>query len=227
VLTRIKYIIPKRSKISALPLLEKPTTANKEAVRHKGFPVLLAAGTNSRSTCHDASTLKPHIKTVHGIKTGSLKCSKCEQRFSGQDAVYRHEQSVHRTKPDATNFALQEDDAQNQSVRKIADDVDTNANVIKCPDCDNTFSRADGLYRHQRNVHHIDPRPYKCSKCNKDFAKTESLDQHMSAGHRATHFECVKCRRTFANSDDLATHLDFQHGERVDPRSMNVASSAS
>lgn len=78
---------------------------------------------------------------------------------------------------------------------------------INCEFCEQTFSRREGLKRHEITAH-TDIRNYKCTECPQTFARKDKLKRHVETVHMTEkRFECETCGKGFNRKDKLQKHL--------------------
>ena len=100
---------------------------------------------------------------------------------------------------------------------------------INCEFCEQTFSRREGLKRHEITAH-TDIRNFKCTECPQTFARKDKLKRHVETVHMTEkRFECETCGKGFNRKDKLQKHLhsDKAHGPHVmapmKPNTLNKA----
>ncbi|KAJ3088617.1 Zinc finger and BTB domain-containing protein 8A [Physocladia obscura] len=138
---------------------------------------------------HD--TLMSHMKVAHKIEicsierdengggvgsggSGSIVCV-CGAVFGDGDALDTH---IKRTGHVFGDRGGGEGD----------EDVDVKL-ALKCPNCDQTFSRNHDLKRHMFT--HTTARPFSCQRCGKGFARKDVLRKHEEAFESGKKVNCV------------------------------------
>ncbi len=108
---------------------------------------------------------------------------------------------------------------------------------VKCPICDQTFTRASALAEHVDREHRAPPdgenssdgadvvvfdedggnRRFKCRDCGKLYTQKVSLSRHFASKHAAVKpFSCEVCGRGFARASYLKDHRRSAHREDGD-----------
>ncbi|XP_054912047.1 myeloid zinc finger 1-like [Poeciliopsis prolifica] len=85
-----------------------------------------------------------------------------------------------------------------------------------CPHCGKVFSRACGLWRHQKI--HRGEKPYGCGECGKTFGQAAHLKRHQNIHSAEQSFLCPQCGNTFTQKETLKLHLERVHS-RLQPYS--------
>lgn len=101
--------------------------------------------------------------------------------------------------------------------------------VIKCPDCETTFTLKKNMYAHRRNIHKLDqlskkPKIYQCDICDVKFANKKCSSQHMKTFHNSstskkhTRIICPydSCVENLFTSLKLREHLCVEHNITVE-----------
>ena len=70
----------------------------------------------------------------------------------------------------------------------------TELKILKCSECDKTFSSKTGLDQHFQ--HHTGQYSYFCSQCNKGFSVACNYKEHMR-GHEGRGYSCDYCGKIF------------------------------
>ena len=81
--------------------------------------------------------------------------------------------------------------------------------MLKCEDCNKTFSQPAAKFRHVRAVH--DVQSFKCKKCDKHYNRRDVLNRHIKTAHELETIECKECEETFKRSDFLERHIRAVH----------------
>ncbi|XP_068684364.1 zinc finger protein 2-like [Montipora foliosa] len=131
-----------------------------------------------------------HQTTVH--TDHSWGCPQCERTFNRQDNFHRHVQNCRKRRQDQPN----DETPLAKQGRKSHE----------CEDCGRTFEQALSLERHQVQIQ----QPTWCTTCSEQFLGTRVLTAHQRSDHPKP-FECDQCGRTFARLNDLTRHQTAKH----------------
>jgi len=97
---------------------------------------------------------------------------------------------------------------------------------INCEFCEQTFSRREGLKRHEITAH-TDIRNFKCVECPQTFARKDKLKRHVETVHMTEkRFECETCGKGFNRKDKLQKHLHSDKAHVMAPLKPNTLNKA-
>ncbi|XP_068611562.1 zinc finger protein 709-like [Brachionichthys hirsutus] len=156
------------------------------------------------------SALVRHLKTLCRHDTEpSLKCPRCDLRFSGASDLDEHlqthgEERAHACscgKSFAYRAALAAHQRTHQKERPHA-----------CAQCGKGFLYRGGLLSHMK-VHSEDT-PFTCSFCGKSFKRERSMKKHERFHTRENVFGCSQCDKSFVYKATLVRHELTHSGER-------------
>lgn len=82
----------------------------------------------------------------------------------------------------------------------------------ECDLCEKTFSRKDGMERHQNSVH-TNEFPYHCSRCRKGFYEDKDAKKH-EASCTATVYQCEECDYFVLDRNKLHSHMTKHTGDK-------------
>ena len=143
--------------------------------------------------------------TRHSVRRGRAKITGNEPELSSSDKVGTRNAS----RKTAANSAEQ---SSKKKVSKPHRSHSSEETLLKCDQCDKTFTRNSTLFEHKRI--HSGAKPYECDKCDKTFARKFTLNQHKIThrrGRREKPFRCRKCRKGFTQKGNLDRHVKL-HG---------------
>ena len=80
--------------------------------------------------------------------------------------------------------------------------------LVKCPDCEKSFSRKENMKEHWTIAHKGDSAQFRCELCEKPFTRKRNLTRHMEEEHKGGYYECSSCPATFTRWDNLQKHND-------------------
>ena len=83
----------------------------------------------------------------------SFMCEFCEQKFKRRAALVRHYEQIHKQ---------------------------TSRPLLKCPECDATFSQQYHLTRHLSSHTNV---KFNCTLCNTNYSRLDSLNRHIKRKH--------------------------------------------
>ncbi|XP_074546231.1 uncharacterized protein LOC141805228 [Halichoeres trimaculatus] len=85
-------------------------------------------------------------------------------------------------------------------------------NVLRCPSCPKTFSRATSLSVHLRT--HTGEKAHTCCYCGKLFGRADLLRSHKRTHTGERPYTCNLCTKTYAHPSQLKIHKRTHTGER-------------
>lgn len=130
-------------------------------------------------------TLWHHIRNVHSGKPRKYKCDHCDATYDSYGAKTRHEHGTHHS--DDAQFVCKFSDCLRSfhfpaHLESHATEHHGGYRPFVCLRCPSNFPSANGLIRHEREVHER-PRAYACS-CSKAYSKRCHLKRHLQRVHK-------------------------------------------
>ncbi|XP_070706096.1 zinc finger protein 436 [Pempheris klunzingeri] len=102
---------------------------------------------------------------------------------------------------------------QNHAPAAPADEfLDTHDNLLRCPTCPKTFSRATSLNIHIKT--HSGEKAHSCSYCGKRFGRADLLKSHKRTHTGERPYSCNICSKTYAYPSQLRIHKRVHTGEK-------------
>ena len=133
------------------------------------------------------SSLKPHIKQVHGKGPKKFHCDKCFAAFHIKSRLDKHVRTVHEGIKDfhcdrcGKSFTTK--DRMLCHVKAMHEGLDIEARrVFNCNLCTHNFISQQNLLRHVSSVH-FGEKNFKCEICGKDFVELGNLKRHKLNVH--------------------------------------------
>lgn len=91
--------------------------------------------------------------------------------------------------------------------------VHTEVRKHPCPQCGNSFKRAEHLRIHINGVH-LKQRPYDCPLCSKTFAQSGDRNIHMRRHTGEKPHTCTVCNKSFRLLKAMRAHARIHTGEK-------------
>ncbi|KAK5847418.1 hypothetical protein PBY51_016544 [Eleginops maclovinus] len=170
----------------------------------------------------------------------TLTCSVCQQGFSSQTRLLRHQQThsaegaelqfscrfCELTFPGVTQLRIHQ---RSHTSRPFPCDLCSKAfgtaaglqshraghgaeRRFLCPQCGKRFKTRDGLEGHLRT--HSGERPFRCPYCPKDFTALAGLNVHVRRHTGERPYVCTVCGKGWPSGGDLQKHMRMHTGER-------------
>ena len=120
--------------------------------------------------CSSDNNLLKHKQFLHGeaSKQPQFSCLNCGINFSRKSHFDRHNREQHYD----TNVNLD-----------FVEDMDS-LKVVKCEECNQTFSRKENMQQHYlRNHSEAKKKTFDCSICEKQFSTRYTLNRHVKSKH--------------------------------------------
>jgi uncharacterized Zn-finger protein len=90
--------------------------------------------------------------------------------------------------------------------------ADLDIGVIKCAQCDSTFTSKNGHATHFTSKH--ENVKWKCMECGKQFTRRTSLLNHLHLHLGLTTVVCKICGKEFSRNNSLVEHFEREHGPK-------------
>lgn len=155
---------------------------------------------------HFSQETVTHIDTLtekrdHFKKSGTVfhlnRLSYLKQVFPIEEKIY--------------NFDTDKKSLKTHSFAKKHKQVYGEKKLLKCNDCEKTFSKISTLNLHQRI--HTGEKPYECNYCGATFSRSSILVEHLKIHTGRREYECNECEKTFKSNSGLIRHRGFHSGE--------------
>lgn len=158
---------------------------------------------------------KKDKKINKNSKKLNVKCSICDEEFSGPSKLVAHSKEVHHDfKPFKCNICTRS--YQNPKALKVHVRSHDPEKKFKCIDCNAGFHVKASLLSHSR-IHSNEK--FECDECNKAFSSLSYYKQHQETHKQESSgesFICTfsDCHKKFTNRFSLRSHLSAVHSER-------------
>ncbi|KAK2819193.1 hypothetical protein Q5P01_024754 [Channa striata] len=90
--------------------------------------------------------------------------------------------------------------------------LDIRDNILRCPNCPKTFSRAASLNIHIKT--HSSEKAHSCCYCGKRFGRADLLKSHKRTHTGERPYSCNMCSKTYAHPSQLRIHKRAHTGEK-------------
>ena len=143
----------------------------------------------------------------------SVACQYCGRVLSDEDAYRRHLNNMHQIQlpssplPPASLSINTSPAKKTPKQRPIQPKpvFNSQANVRKCPDCDQQFATKTTLNIHRLKVHVAGLKNLPCPQCNQEVP---DLTSHMRKEHNVDGIVCPHCANIFSKKCTLNRHIE-------------------
>ncbi|XP_053674243.1 zinc finger protein 721-like [Anopheles nili] len=156
--------------------------------------------------------LNQHMRTAHGLESGTIKCQLCAKKFRSRVKLVEHK-DMHQN-PERFRCGVCQEVHQNLEEHMQNKHQEWE---FACEECGKRFPFKNRLTAHMAKVHM--KKDIICEECNKPFTKF-SIEKHKKTVHGAM-FVCENCPKTFKTRVSLERHMEAHNGEQ--PGSATVS----
>ncbi|CAH2083353.1 unnamed protein product [Euphydryas editha] len=161
----------------------------------------------------DANEFEQHNIEKHGFENKKHQCLYCDARFRRHDHLKRHMNSLHSK---AVNTLLlkcpvcDEEFSRRSMVLKHVKKNHEDVQSFECRICLYKTTSLDDLESHS-NTHHSFQRNHKCSYCKKPFKRRDHMLRHIKTVHLNQYTVCPICCQQFKRKDHVVRHCREKH----------------
>ncbi|XP_035912152.1 zinc finger protein 43-like [Anopheles stephensi] len=146
--------------------------------------------------------LNQHMRTVHGLESGTIKCQLCAKKFRSRVKLIEHKE-MHQN-PERFRCGVCQEVHQNleEHIQNKHQEWE-----FACEECGKRFPFKNRLTAHMAKVHM--KKDIICEECNKPFTKF-SIEKHKKTVHGGggEMFLCKNCPKTFKTRVSLERHME-------------------
>ena len=139
-----------------------------------------------------------------------LTCSMCDQSFSNNHQLKKHEMIHTNERPHVCATCGRAFTQKSNMVAHMKTHTDNKPCV--CGHCGKGFYRQSELRKHEK--FHSDETPFICGNCGKCFKEGGNFKRHMRSHTGEKPYRCPICARDFSRSENLKTHMRRHTGEK-------------
>uniref|UniRef100_A0A182MD18 C2H2-type domain-containing protein n=1 Tax=Anopheles culicifacies TaxID=139723 RepID=A0A182MD18_9DIPT len=171
----------------------------------------LAAASGQEETAEEVyrslKQLNQHMRTVHGLESGTVKCQLCAKKFRSRVKLVEHK-DMHEN-PERFRCTVCQEVHQNLEEHMQNKHQEWE---FACEECGKRFPFKNRLTAHMAKVHM--KKDIICEECNKPFTKF-SIEKHKKTVHGGAIFICENCPKTFKTRVSLERHMEgHNNGEQ-------------
>uniref|UniRef100_A0A182SX47 C2H2-type domain-containing protein n=1 Tax=Anopheles maculatus TaxID=74869 RepID=A0A182SX47_9DIPT len=146
--------------------------------------------------------LNQHMRTVHGLESGTIKCQLCAKKFRSRVKLIEHKE-MHQN-PERFRCSVCQEVHQNLEEHMQNKHQEWE---FACEECGKRFPFKNRLTAHMAKVHM--KKDIICEECNKPFTKF-SIEKHKKTVHGGSGemFLCKSCPKTFKTRVSLERHME-------------------
>eukprot|EP00088_Acartia_fossae_P065834 TRINITY_DN8126_c0_g1_i11.p1 TRINITY_DN8126_c0_g1~~TRINITY_DN8126_c0_g1_i11.p1 ORF type:complete len:757 (+),score=125.22 TRINITY_DN8126_c0_g1_i11:140-2410(+) len=157
------------------------------------------------------SLWEEHRKVKHPSGLNQYECSKCEKVFASKQSRTKHENSVHKVRPEMECEECGEC-FQSYQTLQFHKSRHTGEFSYSCRHCGKGFNNYKLMEEHEHI--HTGKKPYSCTMCTKSFANRGSLWLHVKKHQTTKPYTCDYCAKGFGHASHLAVHKRMHTGEK-------------
>ena len=167
--------------------------------------------------CTDAfpqmKMLRYHIAVEHPDKPKYYTCSECGKQLLLPETLRRHMEKVHYS-----DEKLQCHLCKKSFKKELAHSYHmerehniTTGQLLKCPQCNQSFGTKFALIKHKANYHPVE-KSYSCPGCMKSFPTKVALKNHKASEHpEKASLKCSVCDESFKSERQRIKHEKDVH----------------
>ena len=151
-------------------------------------------------------------------KCQSVKCDQCDYEAKQQHDLKLHIRQSHNTILVNTWKMLSNEDvdpASETQPPEIEDklnepielEFEKKISKLQCPECDQSYSEEQNLYKHIKNAHY----KFSCNKCENKFLSQTGLTNHIQSKHKGVKYACNQCDHQATQPSNLSMHIQSVH----------------
>ena len=152
-------------------------------------------------------------------KCQSVKCDQCDYEAKQQHDLKLHIRQSHNTILVNTWKMLSNEDVDSTSETQppeiedklnepIELEFEKKISKLQCPECDQSYSEEQNLYKHIKNAHY----KFSCNKCENKFVSQTGLTSHLQSKHKGVKYACNQCDYQATQPSNLKVHMERRHG---------------
>ena len=136
-------------------------------------------------------------------KDPKLECLECNEVFSDKQIFYKHIKIAH----EAIKLSLKPPEIKDKVHKTIELQLEKKISKLQCPECDESYSEEQNLYKHIKNAHY----KFSCNKCENKFLSQTGLTNHIQSKHKGVKYACNQCDHQATQPSNLSMHIQSVH----------------
>ncbi|XP_034566350.1 zinc finger protein 436 [Notolabrus celidotus] len=165
---------------------------------------------DSKSEIKDTVVSDSYIKTEEEEQEEALQCSDDLSNEELKHELEHYPESEVTQEGASSQVEAAAPEENNPAPAAPAEEVPDN--VLRCPSCPKTFTRATSLNIHLRT--HTGEKAHTCCYCGKRFGRADLLKSHKRTHTGEKPYSCNLCSKTYAHPSQLRIHKRTHTGER-------------